>query len=869
MLIVWLICAFGFLSQPNMIAANTTTAAIKVTSSTSSTSSTPLTSSTTASSVESDEVDLENAETKDPKKLEIIKQIRKVNTDGSYTVGYEAVDGTFKIESRDVLGNIKGTYGYVDANGEIKRVSYTANNTTNGLKTPTTPSPTIDDLVHIPRQNRTVSSTTRRPPSLAYLMSSTPSPAKINTNIIQATPKRRVLLSSTSKMPLSTAATRKATELTTPTQRTESPTTTVVYATSIHSTASPSSTISTVEQLSKPEKIEINDRFSRVSNVNKLIKGKSENSESETKSERKRGNALRRQLSSDQTETFEAQQQQVYSHASDDESVHTYSGVTGTQRPLFSTTSSPRIPALVLAARNRAAALKNAGLHSSQTSSTTERVYSKPPRRKSERRDENEVSTEPTADNEYLTQAPVALQIPPNQDGAHSSEQEHPGYRYPSAYLPRTRESPRQFKLPTHLQPGFSTTEADSEQFLRESGDGKSSTTASPDQYTTVDLNAATQPIQQSYNPRAPRVFDQHRGADYDARLQQQQSIPLPFGGGPQFGGGGPQFGGGGPQFGGGGPQFGGGGPQFGGGGPQGPLGAGPIGAGSLGAGPGALGGGPGALGSAPGPLGGGPGQFGGAPGPFGGPGSFGGGAPGPYPFPDRPLTARDFERLLNLLVVRNQQYQRGNLLPGLMNQNYFGPGFGNAYGYGYNGYNPYIYNPYQQIPRPPVYNQFDPRYTAYSRTVPPVPPPNSLYGPYSEQENMYQAQQPVEQQLPYMGQNTLSQRMPSQQRRGKYTFNNQPQQYHATSQPEYAEQKTAAHETNQEYLPQNVREELLYRMLLLAIQPDNVPYSPDASTMHEYIKTNAITSSASSTTTTVSPNSKKPVRSVQILGEE
>ncbi|XP_030766850.1 LOW QUALITY PROTEIN: uncharacterized protein LOC115890662 [Sitophilus oryzae] len=71
--------------------------------------------------------ELVQSETKDGT-LEIVKRIKKVNPDGSYTIGYEADDGSFKIESRDVLGNIKGTYGFVDDEGKVKRVSYSSNN---------------------------------------------------------------------------------------------------------------------------------------------------------------------------------------------------------------------------------------------------------------------------------------------------------------------------------------------------------------------------------------------------------------------------------------------------------------------------------------------------------------------------------------------------------------------------------------------------------------------------------------------------------------------------------------------------------------------------------------------------------------------
>lgn len=252
--------------------------------------------------------------------------------------------------------------------------------------------------------------------------------------------------------------------------------------------------------------------------------------------------------------------------------------------------------------------------------------------------------------------------------------------------------------------------------------------------------------------------------------------------------------------------------------------------------------------------------------------------APQHYNHPDRPLTARDFERLLNLLVVRHQQYQRPNYLPGLMGgQNFLGGGGGGGfggfggygggfggYGGGYGGYGGHLggYNPYYnypQIPRSPLYNQFDPRYSGFSRQLPPVPPPQ--FAPYSEQENMYQAQSPVEQQLPYMGRQMQSRR-------------NYNQQYYATGESnDLPQQKVGAPigpsaSENGDYLPPDVREELLYRMLMLAIQPEasSTHPVPDASTIQEYFRASM---PVTATTTTPEPNSKKPVRSVQILGEE
>merc|ERR1711970_419592 len=62
--------------------------------------------------------------------VEIVKQVNEINEDGSYTVGYEASDGTFKLETRDTDGKVEGKYGFIDDNGEIKIVEYSPNNST-------------------------------------------------------------------------------------------------------------------------------------------------------------------------------------------------------------------------------------------------------------------------------------------------------------------------------------------------------------------------------------------------------------------------------------------------------------------------------------------------------------------------------------------------------------------------------------------------------------------------------------------------------------------------------------------------------------------------------------------------------------------
>lgn len=119
----------------------------------------------------------------------------------------------------------------------------------------------------------------------------------------------------------------------------------------------------------------------------------------------------------------------------------------------------------------------------------------------------------------------------------------------------------------------------------------------------------------------------------------------------------------------------------------------------------------------------------------------------------------------------------------------------------------------------------------------------------------MYQAQNQIEQQLPYRG---MTQRK---------LYNNQ---YYGAQYGEEASQQPKFQSEN-DYLPPEIREQLLYRMLMLAIQ-DSMPIPavpgipvPDASSpMHEYIKSASVAA-----TSTVPTPSKKPVRSVQILGEE
>lgn len=54
---------------------------------------------------------LEAEATTTPKPIvPILKHINQVNDDGSYTFGYEAGDGSFRLETKDVSGKVTGMY---------------------------------------------------------------------------------------------------------------------------------------------------------------------------------------------------------------------------------------------------------------------------------------------------------------------------------------------------------------------------------------------------------------------------------------------------------------------------------------------------------------------------------------------------------------------------------------------------------------------------------------------------------------------------------------------------------------------------------------------------------------------------------------
>ncbi|XP_069989593.1 uncharacterized protein [Penaeus vannamei] len=87
----------------------------------------------------------------------ILRQVNEVNEDGTYTYGFEAADGTFKLETRDEEGNVKGKYGFLNEFGELKTVEYSAGNETGFLPTSdllpkSVPVPAIPAVPTVPQQ---------------------------------------------------------------------------------------------------------------------------------------------------------------------------------------------------------------------------------------------------------------------------------------------------------------------------------------------------------------------------------------------------------------------------------------------------------------------------------------------------------------------------------------------------------------------------------------------------------------------------------------------------------------------------------------------------------------------------------------------
>ncbi|CAO1432508.1 unnamed protein product [Diamesa tonsa] len=690
--------------------------------------------------------DLEQAETKDAKASEIVKQIRRVNADGTYTLGFETDDGSFKIETRDVMGNVKqGTYGYIDENGDVKRVLYSTNNETLPKDTAPEVVETVEEEketitpAHSFRYNRTnMYSTTRRPSSLSYL-TSTAGPTKAS--VIQSIPRKRILLPS---------------ERTTLRGHSDAPrsfdsTTTVVYATSVP-TPKPFSGIRSTTYASKNDrssKVEIDQISSKVFissskevSTTKPNLSKDKTDEKHTKHEG-RGNILRRQLKQDD-EGFEAQQQVLYGQSGgEDGASGIYGGGYGSVRPLFTTTSQPRVPLQVLAARQRANQLQSV-LANSVPSSTTEKNYVKIAKRGPIKVKVEEV-TESAAENNFLTQVPIADQIPGSLGPEDGLVNDPRGFRErplqsqldqlyrPRNYLRQVQLQQQQLlQQPQQQQPNLADPRAGfrlpppqqqqqqipNDQLLRER----------PDLRQTTQSPQGAQRFTQQYQP-----------------LQSQQQQPQPN-------------------------------------------------------------------------YSDQPAESYLSPSPYYPPRT-------PYDY-DRPLTVRDFERLLQMLVFRQQQFR----------------------------YNPY-YPPTNPASFPPFQQQ------------------------QQQQLQQFQQQQTLGDASNYDSQRLIPRRRQQQQQQQQQFDPRLFQQGVGGINPNPSEQEfnyNALQSTDQSYLPSSVREQLLYRMLMLAIRNDPqfatqaAASSSDSHTVLEPEQQEAVNIlKTASTTKSKTVNSNKPVRSVQIIGVE
>ncbi|XP_031337359.1 uncharacterized protein LOC116166526 [Photinus pyralis] len=275
--------------------------------------------------------DLSGAEAKDG--LEIVKSIKKINNDGSYTIGYESDDGSFKIESRDVLGNVKGTYGYIDEKGEVKRVSYSSSNLTES----NTDIPSV--VQRIPKGNKT----TKKPSVLLYNPTTPATPTS-------STSKRRFTTQSSSTS--STTAKNKATT---------TDGASIVYATSaplrsalhprplLRATTAPLTSIQRLEgQLIRPEIYSSPSTdlpiIRRLALKNQLPYSEATTPKPVAVASELRSNVLRRQLHPENN--FDSRHHALslqQGFGEDAEDVYSASITTGAPRPLFTTTHRPRL----------------------------------------------------------------------------------------------------------------------------------------------------------------------------------------------------------------------------------------------------------------------------------------------------------------------------------------------------------------------------------------------------------------------------------------------------------------------------------------------------------------------------------------------
>ncbi|XP_053678797.1 uncharacterized protein LOC128729168 [Anopheles nili] len=836
--------------------------------------------------------DLREAATKEStQRLEIIKHIRKVNQDGSYTVGYEAEDGTFKIESRDVLGNIKGTYGYIDLNGDIKRVSY-GGQPSRTIPMAATQSTPEEEIVHIPpRLNRSqiLAPTTRRPPNYhpsqqLHLNHLNPQhhSSTLRPSVIQTIPRKRHGYSSSSTTPatrivingtttvvsggismsamMTSTTTTESTVTATSTETSSGnlaasygePTAASTHTSSMHTkpgtlliirpTPLPYLAAKTAEQLVRPERLEV-AKYAHA--TKKSI----------------RGNFLRRQLgptTSESGEQYEAQPQQIiYGHSVTDGDL---GGIfTGSPKPLYTTHPTPRIPAAVLAARQRAAHIQNVLQSQSQATQsgpperlTTERIYVKQPARPQaptgNRQEKTpivyETSTEPSSEHNYVTDGPTStavVQIPAANHVLAVNEAEPPVEERRPVFHPRPVEfrarddssspTPARFRTPYGISPPYArpftslppSPETTYSGRITPTHDIDANDTYEPHnhQHNSVSPYRQQRRLSGALHLPAPESLYQQQQPSTASQIQQQQqqhlfpnSIPYNVGqNAPHLVTNGRHY-----------------------------------------------------------------------------------SNPYYYDIPaERPLTARDFERILQLLIFRHQQqqvsqqisrYRLGGDYTGSYNRAFMYNPYLSVSPSPFNFGEPYIGGgyPQQQIPRPPL----------------PYPYPGDTFDGQGYQNPLYSQSVPSSSVRSggHGSQSVTDVRygnvLPSVARRNGQIYQS-PLDVTAPS-------ATTEPHRSADYLPPEVRERLLYRMLMLAIQApgsgDAFPLTTPNGSSNQQLPLHHLQTASSiqqhqtqpshqnqnlvqnrpneqsmapaSAAATILPiYSKKPVRSVQILGEE
>lgn len=237
-----------------------------------------------------------------------------------------------------MLGHIKGTYGFVDDKGQIKRVSYTTSNSTEVVTTQE--SPTV--VQRIPSRNRT---TTKRPNYLSSSYSSTQvSPTTTANSVVQSIARRRPPSSLTTLKPNQSTNKYDKTVSNQPNHPTYTSAPPRVLLQGRPSLSSNTGQIIKSEgQLIRPEVVTIKPTeslFTNGLNSKRLEVDKPVHEEYEPE---ERSNILRRQLSpqnNNQNYAVRDQLQQSLGHDSSDIYTNSMSTV-HPKPPLFTTTSRP------------------------------------------------------------------------------------------------------------------------------------------------------------------------------------------------------------------------------------------------------------------------------------------------------------------------------------------------------------------------------------------------------------------------------------------------------------------------------------------------------------------------------------------------